>query len=96
MKNRIKGVAWRKSSKSNGQGACVEVAFLADGDVALRESDIPESVVITSGRNWDAFLAGVRNNEFDRPVGLAVSTPLSPTVHRDGAGETEVDANGPT
>ncbi len=48
-------------------GACVEVAFLVDGQVALRESEDPASVVITSAVKWDAFLAGVRNSEFDRP-----------------------------
>jgi hypothetical protein len=47
----------------------VEVAFLADGSVALRESDEPDSVVITSALKWDAFLAGVRNDEFDLPSG---------------------------
>ncbi len=67
MNDRLEGAVWRKSSKSNGQGACVEVAFLADGDVALRESEEPGAVVVTSAIKWDAFLAGVRNNEFDRP-----------------------------
>ncbi len=68
MKNLLENAVWRKSSKSNGQGACVEVAFMADGSVALRESDQPGDVVITSARKWDAFLAGVRNAEFDRPA----------------------------
>ncbi|MCE0535857.1 DUF397 domain-containing protein [Kineosporia rhizophila] len=45
----------------------MEVAFLANGDVALRESDEPGAVVITSAAKWDAFLAGVRDNEFDPP-----------------------------
>jgi len=67
MKDIPKSAVWRKSSKSNGQGACVEVAFLDDGRVALRESDEPDSVVVTSAVKWDAFLAGVRENEFDRP-----------------------------
>ncbi|MBT0770764.1 DUF397 domain-containing protein [Kineosporia sp. J2-2] len=68
MKDLFEGADWRKSTKSSGTGgACVEVAFLADGSVALRESDQPESVVITTPVKWDAFLAGVRNCEFDRP-----------------------------
>ncbi len=68
MKSELKGVVWRKSSRSSGTGgACVEVAFLADGRVAVRESDEPDDVVITSGIKWKAFLAGVRNDEFDQP-----------------------------
>ena len=68
MNDRLEGVVWRKSSKSNGQGACVEVAFLADGGIALRESDDPDAVVVTNAVKWEAFLAGVRNNEFDQPA----------------------------
>ncbi|GAA3623503.1 hypothetical protein GCM10022223_45600 [Kineosporia mesophila] len=67
MSEIFEDAAWRKSSRSNGQGACVEVAFLSDGRIAMRESDEPGSVVFTSAMKWDAFLAGVRNNEFDRP-----------------------------
>ncbi|GLY18159.1 DUF397 domain-containing protein [Kineosporia sp. NBRC 101677] len=68
MKEELEGAKWRKSSHSSGTGgACVEVAFLANGDVALRESDEPGAVVITSAAKWDAFLAGVRDNEFDPP-----------------------------
>ena len=67
MSDKWEGAVWRKSSFSNAQLECVEVAFLADGDVALRESDAPGQVVVTSAAKWDAFLAGVRGNEFDRP-----------------------------
>lgn len=35
------GVKWPKSSASNPSGSCVEIAALADGAVAIRNSGIP-------------------------------------------------------
>jgi len=35
---RIEGATWRKSSYSNPYGNCVELAELADGRVAVRNS----------------------------------------------------------
>jgi hypothetical protein len=59
-------VAWRKSRASNPSGNCVEVAALADGAVAVRNSRDPEgpALVYTRGE-LAAFVAGVRNGEFD-------------------------------
>jgi hypothetical protein len=57
---------WRKSSKCNGPSACVEVALLSDGRVALRdgkEQDGP--VLVFTPGEFAAFLAGVRAGEFD-------------------------------
>ncbi|MEV0845104.1 DUF397 domain-containing protein [Streptomyces sp. NPDC049954] len=34
----LTGVVWCKSSRSNGQANCVEVALLSDGRVAMRDT----------------------------------------------------------
>jgi Domain of unknown function (DUF397) len=60
---------WVKSSHSGPTGGnCVEVAFLADGEVALRNSRDPDGpALIFSGAEWDAFLSGARDGEFGLP-----------------------------
>lgn len=59
-------IAWRTSSYSGGNGGeCVEVAELADGHCAVRDSKNPDSpaLIFTRGE-WAAFTAGVRAGEF--------------------------------
>jgi hypothetical protein len=60
---------WRKSRHSNGQGACVEVAFLPDGRVALRDSKDAGTgpALLFTPREWAAFTAGVADGEFSTP-----------------------------
>ncbi len=62
----LSDATWRKSSYSNGKGECVEVAFLGDGVVALRDSkdngDGP-ALIFTHGE-WSAFVRGVTDGEF--------------------------------
>ena len=56
---------WRKSSRSNGQGQCVEVARL-DQAVAVRDSKDPAGPVLTfTPAEWTAFIAGTKAGEFD-------------------------------
>ncbi|MCF3960529.1 DUF397 domain-containing protein [Streptomyces fuscigenes] len=59
-------IQWRKSSKSSDAASsnCLELAEL-DGEILLRESDDPGVVVRTSRAKLRAFLAGVKEGEFD-------------------------------
>ena len=57
---------WRKSSRS-GTNGCVEVA-LDTAEVAVRDSkDRNGPVLRFNAHEWEAFLAGVRNGEFEQP-----------------------------
>lgn len=58
---------WRKSSHSGSNGNCVEVAFTADM-IAIRDSKNPSgAMLIFTSAEWEAFVDGVRDGEFDQP-----------------------------
>jgi hypothetical protein len=55
-----------KSSLSFANGNCVEVASLPDGRIGVRNSrDLQGPILRFTSDEWDAFLGGVRNGEFD-------------------------------
>jgi uncharacterized protein DUF397 len=57
---------WVKSSLSFSNGNCVEVANLPGGQVGVRHSKHTEGPVLRfTPDEWQAFLGGVRNGEFD-------------------------------
>ena len=59
---------WRKSRHSGNEEGCVETAFLADGHIAVRDSkDRGGPVLLYTPREWSAFLAGVKDGEFELP-----------------------------
>jgi hypothetical protein len=57
---------WHKSTRSGATG-CVEVATLG-GVVGVRDSKDREGpVLVFRFDEWNAFVAGVRDSEFDLP-----------------------------
>lgn len=59
-------VAWRKSSASNPSGSCVEIAVLANDEIAVRNSRHPAGPALVYTRaEIAAFLVGAKDGEFD-------------------------------
>jgi len=67
VKDVFSNAKWFKSSKSGAAGHCVEVAFLENNGVGVRNSRDPQGPAIEyTAAEWDAFLAGAKDGEFDR------------------------------
>ncbi|WP_433603300.1 DUF397 domain-containing protein [Nocardia sp. CA-135953] len=65
---KLPGAAWFKSSYSQGASECVEVAWLSEGGVGVRDSKNPTgAALVFAPAEWDAFMAGVQDGEFTRP-----------------------------
>jgi hypothetical protein len=62
----LTGARWVKSSYSGPTGGnCVEVAFLAGGQVAVRNSRHPSGpALVFSAGEWDDFISGARGGQF--------------------------------
>jgi hypothetical protein len=63
--------AWRRSSRSGGRN-CVEVTITggskegSDYVITMRDSKHPEGpTLVFTPAEWEAFVAGVRDGEFD-------------------------------
>jgi Domain of unknown function (DUF397) len=64
----LKEAKWRKSSLSNSQGNCVEIAHV-DDHVAVRDSKNRQGgVLVFTPDEWKAFIGGVRKGEFDNSL----------------------------
>ena len=66
----LRGATWRKSRRSNSQGNCVELAELADGAVAMRNSRHPDGpALIFTQAEIAALILGAKDGDFDHLVG---------------------------
>jgi hypothetical protein len=60
-------ITWRKSGASGANGDCVEVSFGGEG-VSVRHSRDPDGPILSfTHSEWQAFIAGAHNGEFDLP-----------------------------
>ncbi|MDR7171226.1 hypothetical protein J2W56_004985 [Nocardia kruczakiae] len=58
---------WFKSSRSGASKNCVEVAFLPDSFVGVRDSkDAAGPALIFTGAEWAAFTASAARGDLDR------------------------------
>ena len=65
MSTDLSSATWRKSSRSNGQANCVEVADLDGGQRAVRDSKNPAGPALLVGpAQWAAFTAAIRSGDF--------------------------------
>lgn len=59
---------WFKSSYSETNGQCVEVAHLDGGVTGVRDSKNPDGpALVFTPAEWDAFTASAHSREFNRP-----------------------------
>jgi hypothetical protein len=57
---------WRKSTRSGGQGNCVEVAT-TPAAIGVRDSKDPSGpVLVFTTSEWQSFVDGVKTGDFDR------------------------------
>ena len=57
------------TSSACSTGNCIQVRPMGDGTVAVRDSKNPDAVQLYSAREWNEFLDGVTNGDFDSLAG---------------------------
>ncbi|MBA2308735.1 MAG: DUF397 domain-containing protein [Pseudonocardiales bacterium] len=67
----LTGARWRRSSSADLGDAepQVEIAMLDDGHVAMRTAGDDDTVLVFTPAEWDAFVLGAKDGEFDLPEG---------------------------
>lgn len=66
----LTGAAWQKARRSNSQGACVEMARLGDGSIAVRNSRFPSGpALVYTQEEIDCLILGAKDGDFDNLLG---------------------------
>ncbi|MEU7747328.1 DUF397 domain-containing protein [Nonomuraea sp. NPDC049158] len=72
MTSKVSAPHWVKSTYSNFNGNCVEVADFADGRIGVRDSKDPSSpVLVFSTDEWNTMLDAIKSSS---PEGLLPSS----------------------
>ena len=62
----LSGAVWRSARSRNSDGQYVEVADNLPGIIAVRDSTSPDGpALVFTLDEWEAFVGGVRDGEFD-------------------------------
>ncbi|MEU2512224.1 DUF397 domain-containing protein [Streptomyces syringium] len=61
----ISDAEWLSAPGTDASEERVEIAYLANGAVAMRSSADPETVLRYTKGEWRAFVLGARDGEFD-------------------------------
>lgn len=66
----LSGAAWQKARRSNSQGACVEMARLGNGSIAVRNSRFPSGpALLYTQEEIDCLILGAKDGDFDNLLG---------------------------
>jgi Domain of unknown function (DUF397) len=68
----LAGATWQRGDGATDEGEYVEIAFVPHADgvtyVAMRNSAQPDGpVLVFTPAEWDAFVKGAKDGEFDEP-----------------------------
>lgn len=67
MNTDLAGAKWFKSSRSGGNANCVEVAFLPNNHVGVRDSKDPSGpALMFTSAEWSVFTAAATRGDFAR------------------------------
>lgn len=67
----LSGARWQRGDGGAEEGEHVELAFVPHTDgvtyVAMRNSTQPDAVLVFTPAEWEAFVKGAKDGEFDEP-----------------------------
>ncbi|WP_062988157.1 DUF397 domain-containing protein [Nocardia anaemiae] len=65
----LSGAQWFKSTRSGATKDCVEVAFLDNGIIGVRDSKNPTGPTLAfTPTEWNAFTTGIQTGTFNHPA----------------------------